>query len=200
MFTGIVEATGKVVKIEAEGTNKHFWLSAPFFDDIRIDQSIAHNGVCLTVADSDADNELYKVTAVKETLERSNLNDWQPESEVNLERSMRVNDRLDGHIVQGHVDQTAYVKNIREENGSYVFTFAFDEEPLHVLIEKGSCAVNGVSLTVFNIRERSFDVAIIPFTYEHTNFHALKTGDRVNIEFDMIGKYIEKLSETYLKK
>ncbi len=200
MFTGIIEAVGEVKSLLREGENIHLEIRAPFFDELKVDQSIAHNGVCLTVVRLDPQKKTYTVTAIKETLDRSNLGDLKPGDLVNLERSVRVNDRLDGHIVQGHVDQTAFVQDIREENGSWVYTFAFREKPLHVLIEKGSAAVNGVSLTVFNIREQSFQVAIIPFTYENTNFHRLRPGDKVNIEFDMIGKYIERLSEVYLKK
>ncbi len=199
MFTGIIEHTGQIIDIQSEGSNKHFHIRAPFFDEIRIDQSIAHNGVCLTVVDLDKNKKTYTVTAIEETLLRSNLGDWQPGDLVNLERSVRINDRLDGHIVQGHVDQTARVSGIRRADGSHIFSFAFDEKPLHVMVEKGSVAVNGVSLTVFNIGERSFDVAIIPYTFEHTNFHRLKTGDKVNIEFDIIGKYIERLGDVYFQ-
>ncbi len=200
MFTGIVETTGKVLNVTQEGTNKHFEIQVPFFEEIKIDQSIAHDGVCLTVVQLNPEKKSYVVTAISETLDRSNLKDWKPGYRVNLERSVRINERLDGHIVQGHVDQTAKVKKIEEENGSWLYTFEFEERPYHVMIEKGSAAVNGVSLTVFNITEKTFQVAIIPYTYEHTNFSDLKPGDLVNIEFDMIGKYIEKLSENYFKK
>lgn len=200
MFTGIIEHTGQITGIRSEGSNKHFRIRAPFFDEIGIDQSIAHNGVCLTVVDLDKTEKTYTVTAIEETLLRSNLGDLKPGDLVNLERSVRINDRLDGHIVQGHVDQTARVVDIRQVNGSHIYTFTFEDKPLHVMVEKGSVAVNGVSLTVFNIGERSFDVAIIPYTYEHTNFHRLKTGDKVNIEFDIIGKYIERLGSVYFQK
>ncbi|NPA45850.1 MAG: riboflavin synthase [Chlorobi bacterium] len=197
MFTGIIEQTGTVESIRAEGKNKHFDIRAAFFDELRIDQSVAHDGVCLTVVGKDPEKRTYTVTAVEETLRRSRLGDWRPGDVVNLERSVKVNDRLDGHIVQGHVDQTAVVKNISEAGGSHIFTFAFEGKPLHVMVEKGSVAVNGVSLTVFNITPESFDVAIIPYTYEHTNFHRLRPGDKVNIEFDIIGKYVERLAAPY---
>ncbi len=200
MFTGIIETTGKVLHIDSEGSNKHFEITAPFVDEIKIDQSIAHDGVCLTVVRLIPERKSYVVTAIKETLDRSNLQFWQPGYLVNLERSVGLNERLDGHIVQGHVDQTAQVQDIKQEDGSWRFTFEFTARPNHVMIEKGSVAVNGVSLTVFNITDNTFQVAIIPYTYEHTNFHKLQPGDTVNIEFDMIGKYIEKLSENYLKK
>ncbi len=199
MFTGIIEATGKVLNIKDEEKNKHFEITAPFFDEIKIDQSIAHDGVCLTVVRLNHEKKSYVVTAIKETLDRSNLKFWQPGYRVNLERSVRLNDRLDGHIVQGHVDQTARVKKVEPQEGSWLFTFEFIEAPQHVMIEKGSVAVNGVSLTVFNVTNRSFQVAIIPYTFEHTNFGDLKPGDTVNIEFDMIGKYVEKLTLNYLK-
>jgi riboflavin synthase len=200
MFTGIIETTGKLINVVSEGENKHFEIVAPFFDDIKIDQSIAHDGVCLTVVKLNPGKKSYVVTAIKETLDRSNLKDWEPGYRVNLERSVRINERLDGHIVQGHVDQTAKVKEITEADGSWFYTFEFPEKPLHVMIEKGSAAINGVSLTVFDITDRSFKVAIIPYTYEHTNFSDLKPGDTVNIEFDMVGKYIERLAGNYLKK
>ncbi len=199
MFTGIIEALGSVENIVPKGGNKHFEIKAPFFSELKVDQSLAHNGVCLTIIALDGDKQTYTVTAIDETLQRSNLGKLKPGDKVNLERALKINDRLDGHIVQGHVDQTAVVDQIREEDGSHIFTFRFTEKPLHTLIEKGSCAVNGVSLTVFNITENTFDVAVIPFTMEHTNFHALKPGDTVNIEFDMIGKYIEQLTRNYLK-
>ena len=199
MFTGIIEAMGEVTQIHPDGNNVNIHVRAPFFEELRIDQSIAHNGVCLTVVDLDKKSGTYTFTAIKETLERSNLGDLKPGDLVNLERSVKVNDRLDGHIVQGHVDQVAFVKDIKEENGSWLYTFEFKEKPLHTLIEKGSAAINGVSLTVFNITPRTFQVAIIPYTYEHTNFHTLQPGSKVNIEFDMIGKYIESLNAPYLK-
>ena len=200
MFTGIIEALGEVIQIQPDGNNVNFNIRAPFFEELRIDQSIAHNGVCLTVVDLDKETETYTVTAIKETLDRSNLGELKPGDLVNLERSVRINERLDGHIVQGHVDQTAFVKEIKPEDGSWVYTFEFKEKPLHTLIEKGSVAINGVSLTVFNIMPHTFQVAIIPYTYEHTNFHTLQPGSKVNIEFDMIGKYIESLTAPYLNK
>ena len=199
MFTGIIEQMGTLTAIRQEGKNKHFDLKADFYPEISIDQSIAHDGVCLTVVAKNEKDKTYTVTAIEETLKRSRLDDWRVGDKVNLERSLRLNDRLDGHIVQGHVDQVAYVDRIKDADGSRIFTFRFKEKPLHVLVEKGSVTVNGVSLTVFNIEDRSFDVAIIPYTYEHTNFHDLQPGDKVNIEFDMVGKYIERLAEQYLK-
>jgi riboflavin synthase len=198
MFTGIIETTGTLVNIIEEDGNRHFEIRAPFYDEIRIDQSIAHDGVCLTVIKKDDRKRLYTVTAIDETLNRSNLKNWKNGYRMNLERSVRINERLDGHIVQGHVDQTATVKKIEEAGGSWIFTFEFSGKRAHVMIEKGSAAINGVSLTVFNIKERSFQVAIIPFTFEHTNFSDLKPGDTVNIEFDMIGKYIEQLASNYI--
>jgi len=200
MFTGIIEQTGRVESIRREGRNKHFEISAGFFDEISVDQSIAHNGVCLTVTAKDPQKRTYMVTAVDETLLRTNLDDLRPGDRINLERAMKLGDRLDGHIVQGHVDQTARVKAIKPAGGSHIFTFAFDEAPAHVMVEKGSVTVNGVSLTVFNITPRTFDVAVIPYTFEHTNLGDLKPGDRVNIEFDIVGKYIERLGEAYFKK
>ncbi len=200
MFTGIIEHTGRVRAVRSEGKNKHFEIEAPFFDEIKVDQSIAHNGVCLTVVAKDPAARTYTVTAIDETLQRTNLGDLQPGDRVNLERAVKLGDRLDGHLVQGHVDQTARVKSIRPAEGSHIFTFEFDEAPAHVMIEKGSATVNGVSLTVFDIGDRTFKVAVIPYTFEHTNLGDLRPGDRVNIEFDMIGKYIERLGRAYWEK
>jgi len=197
MFTGIIETTTSLVRYTDEGTNRHFVLANPFPGEISVDQSLAHDGVCLTVVE--VTKETYTVTAIKETLERSNLKYWKPGQIINIERALRLSDRLDGHIVQGHVDQTAVVKVKQPLEGSWLFTFEFPEPPRHVLIEKGSVAVNGVSLTVFDIQEKEFSVAIIPYTYEHTNFRYLEPGDTVNIEFDMIGKYVEKLTHNYIK-
>lgn len=197
MFSGIVEATGKVAKIEKEQENVNFTLLCPFTSELKIDQSIAHNGVCLTVVSLEEDR--YTVTAIKETLIKSNLGLLQAGDEVNLERSMKPDALLDGHIVQGHVDQTATCTKIEEADGSWYFTFSYDPKGGNITVEKGSVAVNGVSLTVVNSQDGSFQVAIIPYTYEHTNFHTLKVGSVVNLEFDIVGKYITKLMKQYMK-
>ena len=196
MFSGSVEGMGEVVSIRADRQNKDFTLRADFCRDLKIDQSIAHNGVCLTVVDIKDDT--YTVTAMKETLDRSNLGLLQVGDEVNVERSMMMNGRLDGHIVQGHVDQTATCIDIKDAEGSYYFTFryAFDKEMAkrgYITVDKGSVTVNGVSLTVCNPTDDTFQVAIIPYTFEHTNFHAFKVGSVVNLEFDIIGKYISRM-------
>mgnify|MGYP001043786356 FL=1 len=197
MFSGIIETTARVVAIREEQGNRHIELECPFTQELKIDQSIAHNGVCLTVVAIDGPR--YTVTAIHETLIKSNLGllkvgDW-----VNIERSMRPDALLDGHIVQGHVDQTATCTAITEADGSWYFTFEYDPSTGNITVEKGSVAVNGVSLTVVNSREGSFHVAIIPYTYEHTNFHTFKVGTVVNLEFDIVGKYIAKLMKQYLK-
>lgn len=195
MFSGIVEATARVVAVKEEQGNKHFTLSCPFVDELKIDQSISHNGVCLTVVA--LTEKSYTVTAIKETLLKSNLGLLKPGDEVNVERSMKPDALLDGHIVQGHVDQTATCTGVEEADGSWYFTFEYEQQGDNVTVEKGSVAVNGVSLTVVNSREGSFQVAIIPYTYEHTNFHTFQKGSVVNIEFDIVGKYIAKLMKTY---
>ena len=195
MFSGIVEATGKLVKVVEEKGNKHFTLECPFTDELKIDQSVAHNGVCLTVVEL-KDNR-YTVTAIHETLIKSNLGLLKEGDIVNLERSMRPEALLDGHIVQGHVDQTAVCTNVEEADGSWYYTFEYDPSLGNVTVEKGSVAVNGVSLTVVNSKENSFQVAIIPYTYEHTNFHTFKKGTVVNLEFDIVGKYIARLMKQY---
>lgn len=197
MFSGIVETTATVVAIREEQGNKHFTLECPFTSELRIDQSIAHNGVCLTVVELDGNR--YTVTAIAETLLKSNLGGLQVGDLVNLERSMRPDALLDGHIVQGHVDQTAVCTKIEEADGSWYFTFEYDPSTGNVTVEKGSVTVNGVSLTVVNSREKSFQVAIIPYTYQHTNFHTFRVGSRVNLEFDIVGKYIARLMKQYLK-
>ncbi|ADX67785.1 MULTISPECIES: riboflavin synthase [Weeksella] len=192
MFTGIVEAVGHVRKIEKEEKNIHFWIEAPFVDELKIDQSVAHNGVCLTVVDF-KDN-LYKVTAIDETLSKTNLARWQINDLVNLERCMPLNARLDGHIVQGHVDQIGQLINIEEQQGSFLLTIAYDEEKSgNVTVEKGSICLNGISLTVVNSKIGEFSVAIIPYTWEFTNLHQLNLGDELNLEFDIVGKYIKRL-------
>jgi riboflavin synthase len=192
MFSGIVEEAAKVVAIEKEQENLHITLSCSFVHELKIDQSVSHNGVCLTVVRK-KDNT-YTVTAIKETLLKSNLGRLTVGSEVNLERSMKMDGRLDGHIVQGHVDQTAICTGIKTAEGSWYYTFEYEPaQDDYMTVEKGSVCVNGVSLTVVNSKDRSFEVAIIPYTYEHTNFHEFKVGTVVNLEFDIIGKYIAKI-------
>lgn len=195
MFSGIVEATAKVVAVNEELGNKHFTLECPFVSELKIDQSISHNGVCLTVVQLD-DNK-YTVTAIKETLLKSNLGQLKVGDKVNVERSMRPDALLDGHIVQGHVDQTAVCTAVDEADGSWYFTFEYEPQGDNTTVEKGSVAVNGVSLTVVNSKLNSFQVAIIPYTYENTNFCNIKKGSVVNIEFDIVGKYIAKLMKNY---
>lgn len=191
MFTGIIEALGRVIDIRQENTNKHFTLTSPFTHELKIDQSVAHNGVCLTVVRIDGD--AYTVTAIDETLKKTNLNELQIGDAVNLERCMQANGRFDGHVVQGHVDQTAVCEEVSNENGSWLFTFRYDASKGNVTVEKGSICVNGISLTVVNSQEDRFSVAIIPYTFEHTNLHAVKAGTTVNLEFDIIGKYVARL-------
>lgn len=198
MFSGIVESTARVVAIEHDRDNIHFTFTCPFTSELHIDQSIAHNGVCLTVVSREGDN--YVVTAMNETLRRSNLGLLKEGDEVNVERSMMLNGRLDGHIVQGHVDATAECTEVVEDGGSYIFTFRYASSPEMVrrgyfTVDKGSVTVNGVSLTVCNPTVDTFQVCIIPYTYEHTNFHAIHVGTQVNIEFDILGKYISRMQE-----
>lgn len=192
MFTGIIETQGTIQNIADEGTNRHITIQSSITHELKIDQSVAHDGVCLTVVAIDGNN--YTVTAIKETLEKTNLGEWQTGGIVNLERAMKLGDRLDGHIVQGHVDQTGICKSITEENGSWYFTFEYDPAHNNITIEKGSITVNGVSLTVVNSKENEFSVAIIPYTYEHTNFNSFKVGTKVNLEFDVVGKYVARLN------
>jgi riboflavin synthase len=191
MFTGIIESLGEVVHIEKEGSNVHFDIKSSLTPELKIDQSVAHNGVCLTVVA--IGNDSYRVTAIDETLKKTSLGSLEVGSKLNLERCMLMNGRLDGHIVQGHVDQIAVCKKVSPQEGSWIFDFEYDDQYGHVTVEKGSICVNGVSLTCFNSKANSFSVAIIPYTYEHTNFHQLKQGDVVNLEFDIIGKYIKRL-------
>lgn len=198
MFSGIVEATAEVVSIEHDGTNVHLTMKCPFTDELKIDQSIAHNGVCLTVVRIN-DDGTYTVTAIQETLDRSNLGDLHPGSLVNLERSMKIDGRLDGHIVQGHVDTTALCTEVVPVDGSWYYTFRYEFNPElakkgYVTVEKGSITVNGVSLTVCDSEPDSFRVAIIPYTHDHTNFCQIEAGTKVNLEFDIIGKYIARIS------
>ncbi len=189
MFTGIIENLGQVQGIEREGENVHFTISSGFTNELKIDQSVAHNGCCLTVVKIDGDQ--FVVTAIQETLNKTNLNDWKVGTKVNLERCMVMNGRLDGHIVQGHVDTTAECVAIEDQDGSWKYTFEYQSND--VTVEKGSVTVNGTSLTVVDSEAQSFSVCIIPYTWEHTNFHTLKVGDHVNLEFDIIGKYVAKL-------
>lgn len=199
MFSGIVEEAAKVVHLEKEQENLHITMQCSFTEELKIDQSISHNGVCLTVVQIDGDT--YTVTAIKETLQKSNLGLLQVGDKVNLERSTRLDSRLDGHMVQGHVDLTATCTEVKEAEGSWYYTFSYEptgEE--HITVEKGSVSVNGVSLTVVNSQETTFQVAIIPFTYEITNFHQFRVGTVVNIEFDIIGKYIARILKAQLKK
>ena len=196
MFTGIVEFIGEITDIQTEGTNRHFDIKAPFDEPIKIDQSISHNGACLTVADiheQDSGKAHYRVTAIAETLSKTHLNTWDIGHKVNLERSMRINGRLDGHFVQGHVDSVGTVIEVLDLNGSWKYTVEFDPSFQHLVVPKGSICINGVSLTVVDCEGPQLSVAIIPFTYEHTSFHTLKKGDLVNLEFDILGKYLDKL-------
>ncbi|MEY3236525.1 MAG: hypothetical protein RI883_626 [Bacteroidota bacterium] len=191
MFTGIIEQLGVVKKITKENENIHFAIGASFVSDLKIDQSVAHNGCCLTVVA--INNNEYIVTAIKETLEKTNLGSWKVGTKVNLERCMQMNGRLDGHIVQGHVDTIAECIQIEDQQGSWKYTFKYNSD--NVTVEKGSITVNGTSLTVVDSEDQEFAVCIIPFTYDHTNFHQLEIGDSVNLEFDIIGKYVSKLMQ-----
>ena len=192
MFTGIIEQLGKVTQIQQEGTNKHFTITAPFTAELKIDQSVAHNGVCLTVVNIQGND--YTVTAIDETLQKTNLNNLVVGDVVNLERCMPANGRFDGHIVQGHVDGTATCLSVTDEQGSWVFTFKLAQpENARYIVNKGSICINGISLTVVNCLDDTFSVAIIPYTYEHTNLHSVKPGTTVNIEYDIVGKYIAKM-------
>jgi riboflavin synthase len=192
MFTGIVETLGVITKIEKDQENLHLSLTSAITNELKIDQSVSHNGICLTVT-AIQENQ-YNVTAIKETIQKTNIASWKVSDIVNLERAMRLGDRLDGHLVQGHVDQTAVCTQIESAQGSTYFTFEYDKSLGNITIEKGSITVNGVSLTVVNSEPNSFSVAIIPYTFEHTNFKNIKVGDFVNLEFDVIGKYITRLN------
>jgi len=197
MFSGIVEETATVVKIEREKENMHITLTCSFVDELKIDQSVSHNGVCLTVVAIDGNT--YTVTAIQETLIKSNLGLLHPGDKVNLERSMKMDGRLDGHMVQGHVDTTAVCTGVRESEGSWYYSFRYDSlNDEYLTVEKGSVSVNGVSLTVVNSKDNSFEVAIIPYTYNVTNFHSFREGTVVNIEFDIIGKYIARILKQQL--
>ena len=191
MFTGIIETLGTIQEIKKEKDNIHVTIDSSFTNELKIDQSVAHNGICLTVVA--IKDTTYTVTAIDETIKKTNLGEWHKGDSVNLERAMKLGDRLDGHIVQGHVDQTGTCISIQETNGSWLYTFEYDEKLNNLTIEKGSITVNGVSLTVVNSKKNQFSVAIIPYTHEHTNFKDFKVGSKINLEFDVIGKYVSKL-------
>jgi len=190
MFTGIVETQGIIKKITGKGTNKTFWIKSPISSKLKVDQSISHDGVCLTIEKIKGNR--HQVTAIAETLSKTNLGDWHEGSLINLERCLKVNDRLDGHFVQGHVDAVAICTDKKEKDGSWEFSFQFPLKFGELIIEKGSIAINGISLTAFNVTSNTFDVAIIPYTYEHTNINSVNIGQKVNIEFDILGKYINR--------
>jgi riboflavin synthase len=193
MFTGIIEALGTIVAVENQGSNRHFTVASPFAAELKIDQSVAHDGVCLTVVAVDGLADTHVVTAIDETLQKTNLSQWQPGRRVNLERCLAANGRFDGHIVQGHVDLTAVCESVEDQNGSWLYRFRHEAGPGRVTVEKGSICINGTSLTCFNSTDDGFSVAIIPYTYEHTTFQDLRPGDQVNLEFDIVGKYVAKL-------
>lgn len=195
MFTGIIETTGSIESIEPSGTNISFYISSPLSNELKVDQSVSHDGVCLTV--EKVENNKHKVTAIAETLAKTNLQKWKTGGMVNLERCMQLNGRLDGHLVQGHVDTTAFCIDIEDQNGSREFRFQFPAEYAYLLIEKGSVCLNGISLTVFDIVINSFKVAVIPFTLQHTNMMHIKKGSFVNVEFDLIGKYLARFREVF---
>ena len=198
MFTGIIETTGKVESVAASGSNKIFWISSPISGKLKVDQSVCHDGVCLTV--EEIKDGCHRVTAIEETLEKSNIGGWKTGNGVNIERCMQMNGRIDGHIVQGHVDTTAVCTSRADMDGSWEYRFEFDRKFAPYIIEKGSIAVNGTSLTIFNITETGFTVAIIPYTFKHTSIHYVQEGTIVNIEFDMIGKYINRFAQLQNKQ
>jgi len=191
MFTGIIETLGIVQEVKKEQDNIHLTIESAMADELKIDQSVAHNGICLTVVA--IEGHLYTVTAIGETIKKTNISNWEVGDSVNMERAMKLGDRLDGHIVQGHVDQTGTCVSVQETNGSWFFTFEYDSALQNITIEKGSITVNGVSLTVVDSGKNNFSVAIIPYTYEHTNFNSFVVGTKVNLEFDVIGKYVSRL-------
>ncbi len=193
MFTGIIETLGTIQEIKKEKDNIHVTIDSTITNELKIDQSVAHNGICLTVIA--IKDTTYTVTAIDETIKKTNLGEWHEGDSVNLERAMKLGDRLDGHIVQGHVDQTGTCISIQETNGSWLYTFEYDDKLHNLTIEKGSITVNGVSLTVVNSKKNQFSVAIIPYTHEHTNFKDFKAGSKINLEFDVIGKYVARLNQ-----
>jgi riboflavin synthase len=193
MFTGIIETLGTLTQKVKENDNLHLTVASSITNELKIDQSVAHNGICLTVVA--INNNEYTVTAIKETIDKTNLGDWEVGDTLNIERAMKLGDRLDGHLVQGHVDQTAVCTAIEEANGSWYFTFEYDPSLENITIEKGSITINGTSLTVVNSKLNSFSVAIIPYTYENTNFNSFKVGTKVNLEFDVVGKYVKRIHD-----
>ena len=193
MFTGIIECLGKLILVEQHGSNKTFLIESAISQELKVDQSVSHNGVCLTV--EKVDGYRHSVTAIDETLKKTNLNFWKAGDSINIERCMMMNGRLDGHIVQGHVDATALCTHKKTLDGSWEFTFQFPEKFAALVIEKGSVAVNGTSLTCFNVGNENFTVAIVPYTFQHTNFNELEAGNTVNIEFDIIGKYVQRMQQ-----
>ena len=199
MFTGIVEKMGKIVKVERDQSNIHFTVETSLAKELKVDQSMSHDGVCLTVVAVDAKNSQYIVTAIQETLDKTCLREWGVDYEVNLERSMSMGERLDGHIVQGHVDQTAKCVKVDVLDGSWKYTFEYDKSKNNITVEKGSISVNGTSLTVVDSQPNRFSVAIIPYTFDNTNFHNFKNGTIVNLEFDVFGKYVARLLEQYME-
>lgn len=198
MFTGIVETMGDIQRISTKGSNRIFYVKSDLASEINVDESICHNGVCLTV--EEIKNDIYRVSAIEETLEKTNAGAWKIRENLNLERSMKLNDRLDGHIVQGHVDGTGSCISKKNKEGSVEFTFQFDSSFAELIIEKGSICVNGVSLTAFNVTNENFTVAIIPYTFSHTNFQFLNENDSVNLEFDVLGKYVARIQSIAAKK
>lgn len=194
MFTGIIEQTGVIEAVEAEGTNLSFWVRSPLWADLKIDQSLCHDGICLTV--DQLREGMHRVTAIEETINKTNAGSWKPGTLLNLERCMQLNGRLDGHIVQGHVDCTATCTEVTGRDGSWEYNFSFPQHFAALVIEKGSITINGTSLTCFNVGDNSFTVAIIPYTYGHTNIGAVEKGSVVNIEFDIVGKYVTRLLQT----
>lgn len=195
MFTGIIESFAILKAKKTQEKNLELCFSCVFLEDLKIDQSLAHHGICLTV--TELKNDFYKVVAIEETIEKTNIRFWEIGDKINLERAMKMGSRLDGHIVQGHVDQTGICTNIEHKKGSWIFSFEYAPNFKNITIEKGSITINGTSLTVLHSQKNSFSVAIIPYTYEHTNFHLLKKGSIVNLEFDVIGKYVAKIGEYY---
>ena len=196
MFTGIIEITGIVRQVITDGLNRSFWIESPFSSELKVDQSVSHSGICLTIEEI-KDNQ-HRVTAIDETIQKTNICDWQAGSIINLERSLQLNDRIDGHFVQGHVDATGTCITKKQKNGSWEFGFEFPKKFAGLMIEKGSVCINGISLSAFNVKKKCFKAAIIPYTFDHTNIKEVQTGDAVNLEFDMIGKYL--LRSLSLKK
>lgn len=193
MFTGIIESLGEIKDISVESSNRIFYVKSDLYSELKVDESLSHNGICLTI--EKIENDVHRVTAIEETLKKTTAGLWKIRDQINLERSMKLNDRLDGHIVQGHVDGTGICLDKKEKQGSVEFTFEYNKTFAPLIIEKGSICVNGVSLTAFNVTERDFTVAIIPYTFEHTNFNGLSVNDHVNLEFDILGKYVSRKLE-----